>query len=68
MNARHIKNVLGYSEDEMDGEWICKLLLAGILKPSYIPPKEQRQLRDLVRSQQAYPADNIGEKLYAVHF
>ena len=26
-----------------------KLLLAGLLKPSYIPPKEQRQLRDLTR-------------------
>ena len=33
----------------MDSEWICKLLLAGLLKPSYIPPKEQRQLRDLTR-------------------
>lgn len=33
--------------DKMDSEWICKLLLAGLLKPSYIPPKEQRQLRDL---------------------
>lgn len=33
----------------MDSEWICKLFLAGLLKPSYIPPKEQRQLRALTR-------------------
>ena len=32
-----------------DSAWICKLLLAGLLKPSYIPPREQRELRDLTR-------------------
>lgn len=49
VNARHIKNVPGHKTDKMDSEWVCKLLLAGLLKPSYIPPKEQRQLRDLTR-------------------
>lgn len=49
VNARHIKNVLGHKTDKMDSEWIFKLLLAGLLKPSYIPPKEQRQLCDLTR-------------------
>lgn len=49
VNARHIKNVPGHKTDKMDSEWICKLLLAGLLKSSYIPPKEQRQLRDLTR-------------------
>ena len=49
VNARHIKNVPGHKTDKMDSEWICKLLLAGLLKPSYIPAKEQRQLRDLTR-------------------
>ena len=49
VNARHIKNVPGHKTDKMDSEWICKLLLAGLLKPSYIPSKEQRQLRDLTR-------------------
>lgn len=49
VNARHVKNVPGHKTDKMDSAWICKLLLAGLLKPSYIPPKEQRQLRDLTR-------------------
>ena len=49
VNARYIKNVPGHKTDKMDSEWICKLFLAGLLKPSYIPPKEQRQLRDLTR-------------------
>jgi transposase len=49
VNARHIKYVPGHKTDKKDSAWICKLLLAGLLKPSYIPPKEQRALRDLTR-------------------
>ena len=49
VNARHIKYVPGHKTDKKDSKWICKLLLAGLLKPSYIPPKEQRELRDLTR-------------------
>lgn len=52
VNARHIKNVPGHKTDKKDSAWICKLLLAGLLKPSYIPPKEQRELRDLTRFRQ----------------
>ena len=49
VNAAHIKYVPGHKTDKKDSVWICKLLLAGLLKPSYIPPKEQRELRDLTR-------------------
>lgn len=49
VNARHIKYVPGHKTDKRDSAWICKLLLAGLLKPSYIPEREQRELRDLTR-------------------
>lgn len=49
VNARHIKYVPGHKTDKADSAWICKLLLAGLLKPSYIPAREQRELRDLTR-------------------
>jgi transposase len=49
VNARHIKYVPGHKTDKKDSVWLCKLLLAGLLKPSYIPPREQRELRDLTR-------------------
>lgn len=49
VNARHIKNVPGHKTDKLDSEWICQLLMAGLLKPSYIPVREQRELRDLTR-------------------
>ena len=49
VNARHVKYVPGHKTDKKDSAWLCKLLLAGLLKPSYIPPKQQRELRDLTR-------------------
>jgi len=49
VNARHIKNVPGRKTDVLDSEWICKLLRAGLLRGSFVPPKPIRELRDLVR-------------------
>lgn len=46
VNALHIKNVPGHKTDKNDSEWICQLLMAGLLKPSFIPPREQRELGD----------------------
>lgn len=49
VNARHVKNIPGHKTDKKDSQWLCKLLLAGLLKASFIPPKGQRELRDLTR-------------------
>ncbi len=49
VNARHIKNVPGHKTDKNDSVWISQLLLAGLLKPSFVPPRQQRELRDLSR-------------------
>jgi transposase len=49
VNARHIKNVPGQKTDKKDSKWITKLLLSGLLKGSFIPPKPIRELRDLTR-------------------
>ena len=62
VNARHIKYVPGHKTDKADSSWICKLLLAGLLKPSYIPPKEQRELRDLTRYRNKLIQHNASEK------
>jgi transposase len=48
-NARHIKNVPGRKTDKADSQWICKLLLSGLLKGSFIPPENIQELRDLHR-------------------
>jgi transposase len=49
VNARHLKNVPGRKTDKIDSQWICKLLLGGLLKASYVPEEKIRQLRDLSR-------------------
>jgi transposase len=49
VNARHIKAVPGRKTDVKDAEWIADLLRHGLLRASFVPPREQRDLRDLTR-------------------
>ena len=49
VNAHHMKTVPGRKADVKDAEWIADLLQHGLLKASYIPSKEQRELREIVR-------------------
>jgi len=49
VNAQHIKAVPGRKTDVKDAEWIANLLRHGLLHPSYIPGREQRELRELIR-------------------
>lgn len=49
VNAHHIKNVPGRKTDVKDSEWIAQLLQWGLLKASYIPSRDQRELREIAR-------------------
>jgi transposase len=49
VNARHIKQVPGRKSDLRDCQWIAQLLQCGLLKGRFIPPRAQRELRDLTR-------------------
>lgn len=49
VNARHIKHVPGRKTDVCDSEWLCKLLRNGLVKGSFIPERDMRELRDLTR-------------------
>ena len=49
VNAQHMKAVPGRKTDVTDAEWIAELVQHGLLKASYIPSKDQRELRELVR-------------------
>lgn len=49
VNARHLKQVPGRKSDIRDCQWIAQLLQCGLLKGSFIPPRTQRELRDLTR-------------------
>jgi transposase len=49
VNARHVKIVPGRKTDVSDAEWLADLLRHGLLRGSFVPPREQRNLRDLTR-------------------
>jgi hypothetical protein len=53
LNARHLKNVPGRKTDVKDAEWICQLVEHGLVRPSFVPPKEIRELRNLTRYRKA---------------
>ena len=44
-----MKAVPGPKTDIKDAQWLCQLLEAGLLKPSFVPPKPIRTLRNLTR-------------------
>jgi transposase len=49
VNARHVKNVPGRKTDVIDSKWVAQLMMHGLLRASFIPPKPQRALRELTR-------------------
>lgn len=52
INAQHIKSVPGRKTDIKDSEWICDLTRHGLVKASFIPNREQRELREITRYRQ----------------
>jgi len=49
VNASHMKAIPGRKTDVNDAQWIADLLRHGLLRASFIPEKEQREYRELVR-------------------
>jgi transposase len=63
VNAQHIKAVPGRKTDVKDAEWIGDLLRHGLLRGSFIPPRPQRELRELVR----HRSNLVGNRARAVN-
>jgi transposase len=49
VNPAYLKHVPGRKTDVKDSEWIAELLGHGLLRGSFIPPREIRDLRDVTR-------------------
>ncbi len=49
VNPQHIKAIAGRKTDVKDAEWIADLLRHGLLKGSFVPDRERRELRELTR-------------------
>ena len=59
VNAAHIKNVPGRKTDVKDSEWIADLLAHGLLKASFVPPQDLRDLRDLTRYRKSLTDERV---------
>ncbi len=59
LNAQHIKTVPGRKTDVKDCEWICRLVEHGLVQPSFVPPRDIRQLRDLTRYRTETTRDRV---------
>jgi len=53
LNAHHLKAVPGRKTDVKDAEWICQLVEHGLVRASFVPPRDIRELRDLTRYRKA---------------
>lgn len=61
VNAAHLKHVPGRKTDVIDAQWIAEVLSYGLLRPSFVPPRPFRELRDLTRYRTSLIRARTGE-------
>jgi transposase len=61
VNAQHIKQVPGRKTDVSDAAWIAGLLRHGLLRASFIPDREERELRELTRYRRSVIEERTAE-------
>jgi transposase len=63
LNARHVKNVPGRPKtDKLDAVWLAKVAERGMCRPSFVPPRPIRRLRDLTRYRRSLVRERTREK------
>ena len=62
VNARHAKGVPGRKTDIADARWLATLARAGLLRGSFVPPAQMRQLRLVSRQRQKLVGQCSAEK------
>jgi len=63
VNPAHIKNVPGRKTDVNDATWIATLLECGLLRASFVPPMEIRELREITRYRRQLTEERSRETL-----
>ena len=54
VNPKFIKNMPKEKTDKKDSRWLCKLLVNGLVRNSFVASEEQRAFRDLCRMRTRY--------------
>lgn len=62
VNARHVKQVPGRKTDVKDSQWLARLARYGLVRASFIPPKDLRELRLIARYRTKLVGTLAGEK------
>jgi len=61
-NAEDVKGRKGHKTDPKDSQWLAHLLRHGLIRPSFIPPRAIRELRDLTRLRKQLLHDASSER------
>lgn len=61
LNAQHLHNVPGRKTDVGDSAWIARMVEQGLVRPSFVPPRDIRDLRDLTRYRRALSEERSRE-------
>jgi transposase len=61
-NARHVRALPGEKTDNKDGKRLASLMRHGLIRPSFIPPRDIRELRDLTRYRKKLLANGSAER------
>ena len=61
-NSQQVKNLRGHKTDRKDSQWLAHLLRHGMIRPSFIPPREVRELRDLTRRRKQLIGNAVDER------
>jgi transposase len=61
-NSQHVKNLRGHKTDRNDSRWLAHLLRHGMIRPSFIPSREVRELRDLTRRRKQLIHNAVDER------
>ena len=68
VNPADVQRMPGRKTDVSDAAWLAQLLENGLLRPSFIPPRAIRELRDLVRYRSELKHDHtrVANRLHKV--
>lgn len=61
-NSEQVKNLRGHKTDRNDSRWLAHLLRHDMIRPSFIPPREVRELRDLTRRRKQLIGNAVDER------
>jgi transposase len=61
-NSQQVKNLRGHKTDPNDSRWLAHLLRHGMIRPSYVPPRAIRDLRDFTRRRKQLVRAGVQER------